>query len=243
MLLAIETSTEVGGAALLAGERLLAEVTLGEGVSFNAGLMPAVYHLLSTCGTRLEDVEAIALSVGPGSFTGLRIGLATALGLSFQSDREIIPVPTLAALSLHALSPQAGAASRIAPMLDARKGQVYAGLYGPDGSVLVEDRVSDPIPWLESLPAEGAIDLLGPGARLYRNEIQSVLGERARLHPETVGWPRAGTVGLLGSQLRARGAGVSPGRVELRYLRAAEAEERRNESLPGLPRLNAYPKL
>ncbi len=234
MLLAIETSTEVGGAALLVGERLLAEVTLGEGVSFNAGLMPAVDHLLTTCRSTLEDVEAIAVSVGPGSFTGLRIGLATALGLCFQSDREIIPVPTLAALSLHAVSSHAGEASRIAPMLDARKGQVYAGLYGPGGSVLVEDRVSDPIPWLESLP-EGEIDLLGPGARLYRNEIRSVLGERARFHPEMAGWPRAGTVGVLGSALRARGAAVPPARVELRYLRAAEAEERRHNSLAGHP--------
>ena len=229
MLLAIETSTEEGGAALLEGEQLLEEVTLGEGASFNAGLMPAVEHLLTHCESSLEDVDAIALSVGPGSFTGLRIGLATALGLCFQSDRVIIPVPTLAALSLHA-----GTAARIAPMLDARKGQIYTGLYGPGGSVLVEDRVSDPIPWLESLP-EGEIDLLGPGARLYRNEIRSVLGERARLHPETAGWPRAGTVGVLGSQLRAQGAGVPPGRVELRYLRPAEAEERRHKLLAGHP--------
>jgi tRNA threonylcarbamoyladenosine biosynthesis protein TsaB len=225
MLLAIETATEVGGVALLEEDRLLAEVMLGEGTSFNAALMPAVDHLLATCGRSLETVTSIALSVGPGSFTGLRGGLATALGLSFGTDREIVPVPTLAALSLHA-----GDAQMIAPLLDARKGQVYAGLYGPEGQVLDPDCVSDPIPWLESLPPSGEVHLLGPGARLYRNEIRSVLGDRARFLPGMAGWPRAGTVGLLGGILGRKGAALPPAKVELRYLRLAEAEERRSQS-------------
>ena len=227
MLIAIETAADVGGVALLEGDRLLAEVILAEGAPYNTALMPALDHLLRTCGRRLEEVAAIALSIGPGSFTGLRVGLATALGLCFGTERSIVAVPTLGALSLHA-----GDAPRIAPLLDARKGQVYAGLYGPRAEPLGEDRVTDPIPWLSSLAEGEEIAFLGPGAALYRNEIESVLGARARFLARSVGWPRAETVGLLGERLRRQGAALPPEEVELRYLRLAEAEERRR----GVPR-------
>ena len=223
MLLAIETATDVGGVALLEFDEgsLRAEIVLGEGPSYNAALMPAIDQALRTGGCTLDTVSVIALSVGPGSFTGLRIGLATALGLCFATDRGIVPVPTLAALSL-----QAEGAPRIAPALDARKGQVYAGLYGPEGEPLAEDRVTDPLPWLESLKWLGLISFLGPGAMLYRNEIETVLGNEARLIMGGASWPRPATVGRLGERLRKRGATRVPAEVELRYLRPAEAENR-----------------
>jgi tRNA threonylcarbamoyladenosine biosynthesis protein TsaB len=228
LLLAIETSTEVGGVALARGEALLGEVTLGEDASYNAALMPAIDHLLGTCGRRLDEVDAIALSVGPGSFTGLRVGLATALGLCFGTDRVIVPVPTLAALSLHA-----GDAPRTAPLLDARKGQVYAGLYGPEGEPLAADLVTDPLPWLETLKGTGPLVLLGPGAHLYRNEIETVLGHQARLLPPLAGWPRPAPVASLGERLRARGEARRPEDVDLCYVRPAEAEEIRRKRLAG----------
>ena len=222
MLLAIETATEVGGIALLEHGALRGEITLGEADSYNAALMPAIDQALRACGCTLDAVSVIALSVGPGSFTGLRIGLATTLGLCFGTDRRVVPVPTLAALSLRAWG-----APRIAPLLDARKGQIYAGLYGPGGEPLAEDRVTDPLPWLESLKQQGPISFLGPGALLYRNEIETVLGSQAELlvGPET--WPRPATVGWLGERLRKGGAARAPAEVELRYLRPAEAETRR----------------
>jgi tRNA threonylcarbamoyladenosine biosynthesis protein TsaB len=222
MLLALETAAEVGGAALINRGRVRAEITLGPGTSYNAALLPAIDRALEACAASLDEVSEIALSVGPGSFTGLRVGLATALGLCFGTDRRIVPVPTLAALSLHA-----GECPRIAPMLDARKGQVYAGLYGPSATVLLEDCVADPLPWLESLRGRGEIYFLGPGAELYRNEIETVLGSEARLIAGPSGWPRAATVGCLGERLRAQGAARIPQEVELRYLRKAEAEEKR----------------
>jgi tRNA threonylcarbamoyladenosine biosynthesis protein TsaB len=221
MLLAIESATEVGGVALFDGGRLVAEIVLGRDEPYNAALLPAVDRLLAEGSCPLNAITVIALSIGPGSFTGLRVGLSTALGLCFGTGRRIVPVPTLAALSL-----RAEGAERVAPLLDARKGQVYAGLYGPRGEALAEDRVVDPIPWLESLRGSGPLVLLGPGARLYLNEIRSVLGEDARVLPEAAGWPRAATVGLLGSRMRAEGGAVDPRSVELRYLRKAEAEER-----------------
>ena len=226
MILAIETAAEQGGVALFEGQELLGERRIGEGGPHHtAELLPAVDALLAETGRELAQVECIALSVGPGSFTGLRIGLATALGLSFGTARLIAPVPTLAALSLGA-----GEVEPIVPMLDARKGQVYAGVYGPGGRALAEDRVVDPLPWLEelaSLHGSGPIALLGSGAQLYRSEIEKVLGARGRLLPVEAGRPRAAWVAWLGARLAAAGALLPPEQVELCYLRRPEAEEKR----------------
>ena len=138
-IVALESATDVGGVALLHGTRVIGERRVDEHQRHAAALLAELDALLAESGELLESYELIALSVGPGSFTGLRVGLALALGLCFATERRIAPVSTLAALSL-----AAGSTSRCVPMLDARRGQVYVGLYGPGAEVLVEDRVSDP---------------------------------------------------------------------------------------------------
>jgi tRNA threonylcarbamoyladenosine biosynthesis protein TsaB len=234
LTLALETATEVAGVALLDGPRVLGEESSGGARHHAASVLVAVDRVLSAAGRGLDAVEAIALSIGPGSFTGLRVGLATALGLCFGTERSIVPVPTLAALSLHG-----GHAERIAPMLDARKGQVYAGLYAPDARSLRNDRVAYPLDWLEGLEGEGPVLLLGSGARLYANEISSVLGSAARFLPEFLASPRAASVGFLADRIAADGGALPPERVRLQYHRASDAElhASRNSSLD-TPRRN-----
>lgn len=230
MIVALETATEAGGVAVLDGAGdLRAERSLGpERPRYAAELMPALDAALRDAGSGLDSVALIALSVGPGSFTGLRVGLATALGLCFGSARRIVPVPTLAALSLHA-----GGAHRV-PMLDARKGQVYTALYGPEACCELEERVVAPREWLRELAGRpGGLELLGPGAHLYRNEIASVLGARARILPAERGRPRAATVGRLGARLASSGAARAPEEVELRYLRPPDAVRGRGGHPPG----------
>lgn len=219
MILALETAAEIGGVALLDGEALLGERRLDRQSEQAASLLPTIDRLLVDGGWELGAVDLIALSIGPGSFTGLRVGLATALGLCGGTERCIVPVPTLAALSLHADSEVP-----IVPMLDARKGQVYTGVYGPEGASIEPDRVCDPLPWLEQLRGRGPVSLLGPGATLYRNEIETALGQSARILPGELGCPRAASVGLLGARLAQRGAAVSADQIELRYLRRPQAE-------------------
>lgn len=223
MILAFETASAIGGVALLEGERVLAERALGGSSHRHAAqLLATTDALLRELACELDEVDSIALSIGPGSFTGLRIGLATAQGLCFATERRIIPVPTLAALSF-----RAGQVEPIAPLLDARKGQVYAGLYGPGGKALLEDAVRDPLPWLEELRALGSdVWLLGPGARLYQNEIRTVLAGRARLIAPERGEPSAGAVGKLAAQLAREGAARRPEQVQLRYLRPPEAVQK-----------------
>jgi len=219
VIIALETSAAVGGVALIESGHVLAERVLGPDTQFARDVLPALDELLEQTSRSLEQCELIALSVGPGSFTGLRIGLATALGLCFGTARRIVPVPTLAALAL-----RADGEVRV-PMLDARKRQVYAGVYASDGSSLLPDRASDPLQFLRSLDAFPQLTFLGSGASLYRDDIERALGDRARLQVgDGEGWPSARSVGLLGERLARAGHASAPHEVELRYLRASQAE-------------------
>ena len=204
--------------ALLEGEALLGERELGAGQGQAGAVLVQLDALLREHGRALEEIRLIALSVGPGSFTGLRVGLATALGLAFGTELRVAPVSTLAALSLHA-----GDAVCSAPLLDARKGQVYAGLYAPGARELQADRVCDLPEWLAALPHGGPIHLLGPGAELHREAITRALGARSVFLSEALGRPRAASVGRLGARIAARGGALPVDAVELRYLRPPDA--------------------
>ena len=222
MLLALETSAERGGVALFAGAELLGEQDVAVGERRGASLLVCLDALLARLGRRQVEIERIALSIGPGSFTGLRIGLATALGLAFGTQRELVPVPTLAALAL-----QAESAGLVAPLVDARRGEVYAGLYDAEQRELAPDRCCALSAFLACLPADVPVALLGSGVAAHRAELGAALGARARFLPKAAGVLRARTVGRLGLRLLANGGARAPEAVELRYLRRAEAEAKR----------------
>jgi tRNA threonylcarbamoyladenosine biosynthesis protein TsaB len=229
LILALETAVEHGGVALLEGETLLGERALGAGQGQAGGVLVQLDALLREQESALEDVGLIALSIGPGSFTGLRVGLASALGLAFGTELRIAPVPTLAALSLHA-----GDAACSAPLLDARKGELYAGLYAPGARALAPDRVCELAGWLAGLPREGPIHLLGPGAELHREAIGRALGARAVFLSAALGRPRAASVGRLGARIAAQGGALPVDQVELRYLRPPDAMIPGMAKLPGM---------
>ena len=223
MLLALETAGDCCGVALAAGGRLIDERLLGEREQPGAVLVPILDAMLADAGVARERIEAIALSIGPGSFTGLRVGLATALGLTFTREIPIVPVPTLAALALQA-SPGAPA---VVPVLDARKGQIYSGLYGRDGECLLEDRVAEPAAWFGELARRGGpFALLGGGAERYAQAARDALGARCEILASQVG-PRPGAVARLGERLLRAGRACPVDAIQLRYLRVPEAEQRR----------------
>src|SRR2546428_8438510 len=134
-LLAVESATLSGGFGLLDGDRLLAEITLNIAIPHSERLMSAVDRLLADCGLAPSDLEGLAVSVGPGSFTGLRVGLATVKGLAMALDLPVAAVPTLDALA--ARLPFADAP--VCPILDARKGEVYLSRYRWDGQAMVRE--------------------------------------------------------------------------------------------------------
>jgi tRNA threonylcarbamoyladenosine biosynthesis protein TsaB len=222
VLLALETSAERGGVALFEGDALVGEADVGANERHAASLLVCLDALLARAGCALAAVDRIALAIGPGSFTGLRIGLATALGLAFGTPRKLVPVPTLAALAL-----QAGARGLVVPLLDARRSEVYAGLYDGEGRALRDDACCALDDWLAQLPAGEPLCFLGSGADLHRAKLEAALGGRAHVLPPAAGALRARSVGQLGLRLAAEGALRAPEEVELRYLRRAEAEAKR----------------
>lgn len=200
-VLAIETSTLTGSVALLQDESVIGEITLSISVQHSERLMPAMDQLLRDAGTDPSKVDLYAVAVGPGSFTGLRIGIAAAQGLSLAHGKPVVGVPTLEALALNGIF----FPGLIAPLLDAYRGEVYRGLYRADsGSMeaIGEDRVSGVQDLIRELrEKETAVLLLGNGAAIYGNEIKKGVGEeRVFVAPPPLQNPKASHVAFLGLQ-------------------------------------------
>lgn len=221
ILLAVETATLFGGVALISDQGVIAEHSLNVRATHSERLMSAVGSLLSEAGVSLKTLDGIAVSIGPGSFTGLRIGLSTAKGLCFANELPLVSVPTLEAMA--ARIPYAR--FPVCPVLDARKREVYAALYDlSEGTVrpMWSPRVTP----LDRVLAElqGPTLFTGDGVRIFRERISEALGEQARFASSDVAHPSAAAVGGLGLSLLAKGSVADVFSVEPLYLRRSEAE-------------------
>jgi len=219
-LLAVESATLSGGAAILDGDRLLGETTLNIAITHSERLLAAVDRLLADCGLAPADLEGLAVSVGPGSFTGLRVGLATVKGLAMALDLPIAPVPTLDALA--ARLPFADAP--VCPILDARKNEVYLSLYRWRGDRMCREREYLALP--PELAAAGLtapVILLGDGIEACRPWLDGQ-GDGIRIAPAAQRLPAAATVAELGHAVLAAGDGVGAEALVPLYLRPSEAE-------------------
>ncbi len=232
LVLALESATAALSVALLRGEDLVEEVLAPAGPAAKT-LLPAVDCLLNRAGVALGEVEAFAISIGPGSFTSLRVGIATVKGLAFESDCPIAPVSTLAALAL-----AAGPTDRlVVPMLDARRGEIYAAAY--EGSSGREAVLPEGVYTPEALCARirPPCLLVGEGATLCGEAIAAALGEGVAVLLPPEGNALARHVGALGAEQLARGSWVSAAQLVPHYLRRAEAEVKRTgerfEPAPG----------
>ncbi len=222
MILAIESATPRGSVALVSSGAVLHEIGLPEGLQPSASYLSAVDRLLAHAGASPERIGQVAVSAGPGSFTGLRVGMAAAKGFCFGWGVPIVPVPTLHALATRFPREEA----TICPVLDARKREVYAGFYRWTGGVCLRTAPDAAIP-PERLPAllpEGTVLFCGDGIHPFRSLIRERLGSRALFPPSGEEFPRAAAVGLLAERLLAEGGAVDPRRVVPAYLRPSEAE-------------------
>ena len=218
-LLALETATLAGGAALLDDGRLVGEVRLNIALTHSERLMAMVDRLLQDCGWEARSLEALAVSIGPGSFTGLRVGAATAKGLALALDLPVAPVPTLDALA--ATLPFADAA--VCPLLDARKGEVYCSLYRwRDGGMERQwDYLALP-PEIAAARLDAPVIVLGdgvPACRPYLARLGEGLRDAAPVHSV----PSPAVVGAIGHAILAAGGGIAAERLAPLYLRPSEA--------------------
>ena len=225
MILAIESATPRGSVALVRGGTVLRERSLPHGLQPSESYLSEVDRLFPESGTGPEQIGHVAVSAGPGSFTGLRVGMAAAKGFCFGWGTPIVPVPTLHALAIR--FPREG--TTICPVLDARRKEVYAGLYRWEGGVCfrtVPDAALPPEDLPDILPG-GTILFCGDGISPYRRMICDRLGARALFPPPGEEFPRAAAVGLLAERMLTEGAAEDPRSVVPAYLRPSEAEVRR----------------
>lgn len=165
--LALETSAKACSVALMEGDTLLAQTMQNAGFTHSRTLMPMLDALLKGAGCTIQDVDKIAVAIGPGSFTGLRIGLATAKGLAFAADKPLVGVSSLLAMAHQAMVFVGSNGDIICPVMDARRGQVYNALFESNGTTLIrieQDRTTA----IEDLftPRAKPYLLVGDGAAL-----------------------------------------------------------------------------
>lgn len=230
LLLAIESSGRSPSVALLRGDELVAEEQGMPGRTGAESLLPCVDAVLAQAGVALDSVGAFAVSIGPGSFTGLRVGVATVKGLAFGTGHPVAPVPTLGALA-RAAAGDCGArpGDAVVALLDARRGEVYAAgwrLEDEKGEVAAmepAEGVYTPEELAPLLPANAW--LAGEGVALCGEALEALARNGVRLGPLT--GPRARDVGALGRRLVDRGKAVRAADLLPRYVRRAEAEVKR----------------
>jgi tRNA threonylcarbamoyladenosine biosynthesis protein TsaB len=221
LILGIETSTKTGSVAVFSESGVVAQYSLNIEVTHSERLMATVDRVLRDTGLAMADMGGFAVAIGPGSFTGLRIGLSTVKGLALATDKPVAAVPTLQALAWKLPS----AAYPVCPMLDARKKEVYAALYRFDGSDLVEVMQASAVSIREiSERISGKTLFTGEAARLYRTEIKNLCGEQAVFAPQAAMLPSAAVVAEIGLAMIKSGNEANPDLLTPLYIRRPEAE-------------------
>lgn len=215
LILGIETSTRAAGVALISDEKILAEISQESKLYHSENLLPQIEEVLRIAN--VEKVDAVAVSIGPGSFTGLRIGLAAAKALAYAWQIKIIGVPTLHAIAAH--FPKSSA--MILPLIDAQKNSAYVQPF--KNAQPIEDVTVKPI--AEILDAAGKSDdeIILCGDVLHK--IKSELPANVTFAPINLRMPRAVNVALCGKILIDAGQIGNVMNMEPLYLRRSEAEE------------------
>ena len=220
LTVALDTCFQAGGVALAQDGELLGEVMLNASTTHSRRLLAAVDYLLEQTGRRREEISGVAVTVGPGFFTGLRIGLATAQGLALGLDAPMAGVSSLRLLA-HGAAVRDGLVWAIG---DARRGLLYAACFRAEGYGLARvseyDFAVSPERLLSMLEAPAT--LVGPGARLLPEGLDHGLA----LAPRWMDLPRPGLLALIGHQRLSSGQGVAPEAVRPNYCRPSDAEVR-----------------
>jgi len=223
-ILAVDTTTPSGSVALLDNERLLGEFCLESPATHSARLFRAIDALLEAAGLGVGQVDGFAVAAGPGSFTGIRIGLGAVKSLAFASGKPVAPVSTLLAL---AMKPVAEGARLVCPLLDAKKEEIYAALFERRRAgleELVAQGVYSSDAFFARLPARRVITFIGGGLEAYREKLASHVRDKARISGRSPFI--AAEVGRAGFRLIREGQGVSAAGLEPVYFRRSQAEEK-----------------
>jgi len=229
-VLGIDTSTSCGAVGLIDDEQVLSDTLLNIPVTHSERLLGAIEFSLREARCSIEDVEGWAISLGPGSFTGLRIGVSTVKGLAFATGKPVAGMGTLDVLASQ-VSPTP---YLICPILDARKKEVYSAFYRyGEGGVLLrqsEDQVLRPEDLVKRI--NGQTILIGDGVRTYRDLLLRSLPSLAILPAAPLHIPHGSMVAKLGFQLLKKGDHLNVSTFSPIYIRPSEAEVKWQETHP-----------
>lgn len=239
-ILAIESSGKTAGCAYAEDGVLISEYYINSKLTHSKTLLPMVEEMVKNAGIMLSELDAVAVSAGPGSFTGLRIGAATAKGLTLALEKPIVPVSSLMGLARNAAVPGV----ILCPLMDARRGEVYCAVYA--GNVWEEEKMAALLPdsamsidayllKVKEIAEESGEKccFLGDGVPVHREKIKETLGETAFFAPEGLGLQRASSIALLGCSLFAEGKTTSSDNFVPTYLRVPLAETEKKAGILG----------
>ncbi|MDH3974060.1 MAG: tRNA (adenosine(37)-N6)-threonylcarbamoyltransferase complex dimerization subunit type 1 TsaB [Deltaproteobacteria bacterium] len=227
-ILAIDTSTKSGSIALSQGSELLAETFLNINVTHSETLLLSLRDMLRQCSMSMDDIELFALTIGPGSFTGVRIGVSTVKGFALSTKKPVVGVSTLEAMAWNFPF----SAFPVVPFLDARRGEVYSAPFTWNkGSFerLAQDSARAPEEVLDSIDGEAI--LVGDGVEKYSELIQNKLGSRALMAPSSHASVRASIIASLACEKYLKGDLLDLNSFVPLYLRKSEAEINREKGL------------
>jgi len=220
-LLAVETATMTGGVAIMDGDKLVAESRLNIRVTHSERLMSEIDRALHGASMTISDMDVFGISIGPGSFTGLRVGLSTIKGLVYATGKKLVTASTLEGMAWNLPF----SAYQVCPMLDARRKEVYAAVFRWRGDgferVIAEGAFS--INTLLSM-VESPTVFLGEGALLYKDTIVQTLADGALFGPPQQMVPSPANVALICMQKAKKGEYTDPVNAAPAYHRRSEAE-------------------
>ena len=227
LILALESSAKAASVALMEDENLIAQYSQCSGLTHSRTLLPMLEYMLKNTEKKIADVDLIAVAHGPGSFTGIRIGVSTVKGLAWAAQKSCVGVSTLEAMAWHGAS----SGGLICPVMDARRSQVYNALFEIDDNArpkrLTEDRAISLSELAQELRADGREPLLvGDGAKLTYDYLTQA-GLACRMAPANLVYQSAWGVGMAALDKK-------PGNADDLlpvYLRLSQAERERQERL------------
>ena len=226
LILAFESSAKAASVALLDGERLISQYSQCSGLTHSRTLLPMAEDMLKNAEKSVNDVDLIAVAHGPGSFTGIRIGVSTVKGLAWAAGKPCTGVSTLEAMAWHGIA----AGGYICPVMDARRNQVYNAIFeikdgrpqrlSPDRPIALSELAE------EVKKLDGPVFLVGDGAELCKKYFDEN-GISCRIAPENLRWQSAWGVAMAAKD-------IEPGTADSLlpvYLRLSQAERERQERL------------
>ncbi|MGD8991449.1 MAG: tRNA (adenosine(37)-N6)-threonylcarbamoyltransferase complex dimerization subunit type 1 TsaB [Desulfobacterales bacterium] len=220
-ILAVDTATNSCSVAVIDNLSVCAELTTHKKQTHSKHLMTSIDSVLKSANCGASGLDGFAVTVGPGSFTGLRIGIATIKGLASAVDKPVVGLSTLETLAW-----QCGAQTRlICPLLDARKAEVYAATYRFNNDCLIRETAAcavNPEAFVRGI--REACVFIGPGAQLYQNKIQDALGDKAVFVPDDHHVIQASTVAFLSLKRFKTNDAVRVADLAPFYIRKSDAE-------------------